>query len=221
MPIYLIGDIHGQFSKMMDQVDKFDLKNCYLICVGDLGLGFRMSDTQCCILMNQFFRERNIKFYSIRGNHDDPLYFKGRWRVNHSHFELIEDYTLMELNGEKFLFVGGAVSIDRRYRLEGQSYWIDEIFKLEMDKIKECDVIVTHSGPTWNGPFEKGGIQGWCDKDPTLWDECVKERKEHDILIKESKAEYHYCGHFHAYYSVDFNGCRSRILDEFEIVEHK
>ena len=76
------------------------------------------------------------------------------------------------------------------------------------------------SGPTWNGPFEKDGIQSWCDKDPTLWEECLKERTEHDILIKKSKAKRHYCGHFHQYYFVDFDDCCSRIIAEFEIVQH-
>lgn len=220
MPIYFIGDIHGQFANLLTLLERIELKDCYLICVGDFGIGFRESDTTSCILMNDFFKERNIMFYSIRGNHDDPLFFKGRWRIKHSNFELLEDYTSMELNGEKFLFVGGAVSIDRLYRHEGLSYWIDEIFKLDLDKIQECDVIVTHSGPTWNGPFEKDGIQSWCDKDPTLWEECLKERTEHDILIKKSKAKRHYCGHFHQYYFVDFDDCCSRIIAEFEIVQH-
>jgi hypothetical protein len=78
---------------------------------------------------------------------------------------------------------------------------------------------VTHSAPTWSGPFDKSGISGWCDRDETLWDECLQERKDHDVLIKLCGASRHYCGHFHTSSSVDFDGCISTILDELEVKE--
>ena len=93
-----------------------------------------------------------------------------------SNLEFIEDYTVKDLNGEKFLFVGGAISIDRRYRRESIDYWIDEPFVFDENKAQECDVLVTHSAPSWIGPFDKDGISGWCAKDENLWDEGVMER---------------------------------------------
>jgi hypothetical protein len=196
-----------------------EIRNFTLIGVGDLGVGFLDADKQARQFdyINSFFGGKGIDFIGIRGNHDDPSYFNGS--IDRSNFKLLPDYTSLTLNDKEFLFVGGAVSIDRKIRKEGVSYWADEKFFLDHSKIKRCDVLVTHSAPTWSGPFDKSGISGWCDRDETLWDECLQERKDHDVLIKLCGASRHYCGHFHTSSSVDFDGCISTILDELEVKE--
>lgn len=222
--VYLIGDLHGNNDALIRRIKAGDLRDCVLICVGDFGVGFqdqKHKEMARLKFLNEFFQTRNIQFYSIAGNHDDPDYFRGETRVVLSNLELLEDYTLKEFNGERFLFVGGAVSIDRIMRIPGRSWWEDEVFVLDPDRVQKCDVLITHSCPSWSGPFDKQGISGWCAKDPTLWEECVKERKDHDELIKLSEAKRHYCGHFHLSSLVDFGDCWSKILDIEEIVEHR
>lgn len=223
-PVFVIGDIHGLFVKLVDQIVKNDLMDCVMISVGDYGIGFNSSykdelETQKKI--NDFLKLRNIMLYIIRGNHDDPSFFKGAGRLVFSNLEFLEDYTVKDINDEKFLFVGGALSIDRKYRRDGISYWIDEVFTLDESQVTECDVLITHSAPSWIGPFDKAGISGWCDKDPTLWDECLKERKDHNKLFKLAKPKKSYCGHFHCSTVVDFDGCWATILNELEIKEHR
>jgi hypothetical protein len=189
--------------------------------VGDLGVGFKSPDKQHreIELLNNRFKKRNIQFKGARGNHDDPKYFLGT--VNHSHFELIRDYSYQTFNGEKFLFVGGAVSIDRRIRVPNMSWWEDEAFVLKPELVDKVDVLITHSAPNWIGDFSKQGIAGWCEKDPTLWEECVKEREDIAKLIELCGAKKHWCGHFHQSHFASHNGCDSRILDILEIVEHR
>jgi predicted phosphodiesterase len=223
-PVLLIGDIHGAFGRLKDIVHKQGIENCYLICVGDLGIGFKRTQTgeiMACADLNDYFSKKNIHFMSVRGNHDNPDYFNKDQRIVMSNFELLPDYTVKELNGEKFLFVGGAISIDRLYRVPGQSYWHDEPFVLKPELATECDVLVTHSGPTWNGPFDKEGLAGWGERDPELWDDCYKERIAHDELIKLAKPKMHYCGHFHSYHWVEMNGCYSTILSIEQVKEHR
>jgi len=223
-PVLLIGDIHGAFGRLKDIVHKQGIENCYLICVGDLGIGFKRTQTgeiMACADLNDYFSKKNIHFMSVRGNHDNPDYFNKDQRIVMSNFELLPDYTVKELNGEKFLFVGGAISIDRLYRVPGQSYWHDEPFVLKPELATECDVLVTHSGPTWNGPFDKEGLAGWGERDPELWDDCYKERIAHDELIKLAKPKMHYCGHFHSYHWVEMNGCYSTILTIEQVKEHR
>lgn len=219
-PTLIVGDIHGEWDALFRKIDHLDLRDATLLCVGDVGIGFveRPKQERQHIHINNFFKSRDIEFLSIKGNHDDPAYFDGS--INLSHFKLLPDYTTLTLNDKKFLFVGGAISIDRTIRKEGISYWKDEVFKLDESKIQQCDILITHSAPTWNGPIEKNGmLANFCQKDATLWDECMEERKQHDALIKLSGAKRHFAGHFHGYFVVDFDDCVSTILDILQIAE--
>jgi len=218
--VYILGDNHGRYDVMFRFIEAYEIKDCILIHVGDGGEGFAPYDKQ----MRQFyhyndrFKSKGIEYLSIRGNHSDPAYFDGS--VNLSHFKLLPDYHTQIINGEKFLFVGGAISIDRKIRKEGFSYWRDEPFVLDKSKIEECDVLITHSAPTWIGPLDKKGILSWCEKDEFLWRDCLKEREDHDILFQLAKPKKSYAGHFHQRFSVDINGCRAKILAELEIIPH-
>lgn len=221
-PTLVVGDIHGEWDALFRKIDHLDLRDCTLICVGDLGVGFKVShakEIRALQFANDFFVARDIQFLSIRGNHDNPAYFNGEIQT-FSNLRLVPDYHVETINDKKFLFVGGAISIDRKLRKLWFSYWSDEAFKLDHSKIQRCDVLITHSAPTWNGPIEKNGmLASFCQKDPTLWDECMEERKQHDILIKLTGAKRHYCGHFHESSIVDFDDCVSTILDILQIAE--
>jgi hypothetical protein len=220
--IYIVGDLHGSFGPMKMSILNYNISDCILICVGDLGVGFHHPNREPSIWrdLNSFFAEHNITFLSIRGNHDDPKYFCGPDRIVLSNLELVADYTRKTINGEEFLFVGGAISVDRFHRRPGTSYWHDETFVLRPELATQCDVLITHSAPLWNGPTDKGGISSWCDKDKTLWDECVQERKDHSSLIQLCTPKKHYCGHFHMSSVTENNGCVSTILNIDEIKQH-
>lgn len=221
LPVLICGDLHGEWDALFRKLESLKLENCILIGVGDLGIGFKSPDKQHKEIefVNNRFKKRNIQFKGCRGNHDDQGYFLGSVKL--SNFELLPDYTYREFNGEKFLFVGGAVSVDRRGRVPNMSWWEDEAMVLKPELVKKVDVLITHSCPSYNGPFEKGAISGWCERDSTLWEECVEERKLHDKLIELCECKKHYCGHFHLSSDVEVNGCRSKILDILEIVEHR
>lgn len=216
--IYVIGDIHSDWKNVFEKIKYYDLRNCILISVGDIGIGFIPSDKQSrqLNLINDFFQGREIKFLGIRGNHDDPDYFNGE--VNLSNVRLLPDYHTEVINECKFLFVGGAISIDRTERLSGKSYWENEKFNLREDLVSECDILITHSAPVWNGPIDKTGLDYWIRKDVSLWSECLIERRGHSRLIELAKPKKHYCGHFHISSIIDNIGCESRILDILEIV---
>ena len=218
--VYLIGDTHGEWHILNQLINKYDIRDIHLIHVGDIGVGFKHPEKEKEIFefQNTFFADRNIHFIGIRGNHDDPSYFGGELKL--SNFELVPDYTYREINGETFLFVGGAVSIDRTLRVPYVSWWEDELLVLKLDLVKKADVLVTHSAPHWIGPFDKAGIDWYCQKDAPLWGECVQERKDIAELIKLAKPSRSYHGHFHITAQVDFDGCLARILNMHEMIEH-
>lgn len=236
-PIYIVGDIHGRFDKLQEEIKRFDIRDCTIICVGDLGIGFaypidKKKEQRIHAQQNEWFGRRNIKFYSIRGNHDDPQFFTGDTRVVKDNFELLEDYSTLELNGEKFLFIGGAISVDRectdsrgvKYRREGLTYWKDEVLVLKPELLQPCDVLITHTAPTWNGPLDKEGIRSIVNYDivdPTLWDECIVERKNIDEIIRVTRPKMQYCGHFHSYHWVESWDCYSTILAILQFKEHR
>ena len=228
--VYFIGDIHGNIinttrhtrTLKRDVIERFDLRDCLIICVGDLGLGFGGSIEELHEL-NEFLKGVNVTLWSIRGNHDDPALFNGVQRYQLSNFEAIEDYTVREINEELFLFVGGGISIDRtgRHRNQGSTYWEDERFVFDYKKIVHCDVLVTHSGPTWIGPYDKSGLQDWARNDPSLLSDCAQERINHNSLVNISTPKKHYCGHFHMYQVIEHNNCTHHILEELQIYEHR
>lgn len=218
-PTLIVGDIHGEWEALFRKIDHLDLRDATLLCVGDVGIGFveRSKQERQHIHINNFFKSRDIEFLSIKGNHDDPAYFDGS--INLSHFKLLPDYTTLTLNDKKFLFVGGAISIDRTIRKEGISYWKDEAFKLDRSKIQQCDVLITHSIPTGLGEFSKNGIVYWCEKDLNLWDDCMKEREDIAILYDLAKPKQAFSGHFHVSLAQERNKCMCKIIDILEIVE--
>lgn len=236
-PIYIVGDVHGRFDLLQQEIKRFDLRDCIIICVGDLGIGFEfkynpMKEHRIHAQQNEWFGRRGIKFYSIRGNHDDPQFFRGDTRVVYDNFEMLEDYTTLDLNGEKFLFIGGAISVDRecvsrsgvKYRREGETYWKEEVLVLHPDKLQDCDVLITHTAPSWNGPLDKEGIRSIVDYDivdPTLWDECIAERRTIDEIIRNVRPKMHYCGHFHCYSWCENWDCYSTILSILQFKEHR
>jgi hypothetical protein len=158
-------------------------------------------------------------FYCIRGNHDDPSLFDGS--IAHSNIVLLEDYSQMLFGDKKIQLVGGAVSIDRIHRKPGTSYWSKEPFLYEPDKAVECDILITHTAPSWIGPTVKDNhrIQYWLDNDDCLYEDLSFERQELDKLIRKCKPTRHFCGHFHLHAVAEQDGCISRILDIDELLE--
>jgi hypothetical protein len=214
------GDNHGEWNKLFNIIDRRRMRDCVLIGVGDTGIGFQPPNHQKFMIneLNSSFKERNIRYMSIRGNHCNPSYFDGSVKL--TNFELVRDYSYKEINGEKYLFVGGAISVDRVSRIDGETYWKDEIFIFKPELVEECDVLITHSTPTWLGPSDKKSLEYWCSKDDELWEECCKERLEIDKLMDACKAKKSYHGHFHLSNRTDFKNCHSKMLDINEFIQH-
>lgn len=222
-PVYILGDVHGKWEELFRRINTAAISDCYLICVGDLGIGFKNShskEMRCLEIANAFFSKRDIQFLSIRGNHDDPVFFNREIREL-SNLRLIPDYHVEFINEEKFLFAGGAISIDRQIRQPKVSYWEDEPFVLRPEFAVKCDVLITHSAPTWLGPVDKQGIIGWCGKDEYLWRDCTKERDDIGKIVELSRPSRLYCGHFHEYHTAENKGCRAFIIEELGLKEHR
>lgn len=120
---FVIGDIHGDLDMLKTHItNDEDIRNCNLIIAGDIGLGFKKTKTHFeeYHLLNKWLNEKGINLYLIRGNHDKPEYFNSQL-IELSNVIAIEDYTILTINNTNILCVGGAISIDRTYRLRKYS----------------------------------------------------------------------------------------------------
>jgi hypothetical protein len=220
-PLLFLGDHHGNWGMLFEIIKDKNIENCTLISVGDLGIGFHFKkefEYKSCEKLSDKFKERNIHFFGIRGNHDDPYFFEGENRIVYENFELLEDYTVAEYEGKFIQFIGGAYSIDRTARKEGVSYWSGEEVKLDRGKCKEVDILVTHTTPSWCFPQQFNEmVYGWALEDAYLIGDLSNERAIMDEIFKLCKPKLHLYGHFHSSWTEEINACKHKLLDINEI----
>lgn len=238
-PIIMLGDIHGEFEKLKWSIKLKNITDCYIIQVGDFGVGFLKPDIEFNRLkdLNKFLKSRNITMIAIRGNHDNPTYFNGS--VTYSNLLLLPDYSTMTLNGLKYLFVGGALSIDRRYRQslrEDRSYWEDEVFVYDENLLKEAfppsvDVLITHT--TTKTIIDEMKALAYLNEtlvdmfaikyyDDTLKEELDAENIEVEKLFNQlPNLKYHFFGHYHTSFKMKLDRTESMLLDIFEMYEFR
>jgi Icc-related predicted phosphoesterase len=221
-PVIFLGDHHGCWFDVLDELDERKITNSYRICVGDSGIGFEPKDRRerLLILLNNEFAHRNIHFMSIRGNHDDPLFFTGKNRVKLSNFELIEDYTVMSYDSTLIQFIGGAISIDRTHRTLNVSYWSDEGLVLDLDKTQKVDVLVTHTAPSRCFPQQFNQmVYDWAKSDTALLAELTSERTSMDSILASCNPSLHVYGHFHHSWTETVENCKHKLLNINELWE--
>lgn len=223
-PLLFLGDHHGSWNFVFDVIRSKGIKDSYIICVGDGGHGFQSKEKEIkqTEKLNNLFKEHNIEYKSIRGNHDDPTYFKGGNRICLSNFELIEDYTVYKYNSKSFQFIGGAISIDRTGRNLGASYWEEERVVFHKDSCKKVDVLVTHTAPSHCFPQQFNEmVYGWAREDAYLLEDLTDERSVMDEIFKLCNPTFHLYGHFHSSCTERVNGCVSKLLDINEFWEYR
>ena len=222
--MYFLADIHGDFYV----IEKFCRKNeekkpITVIQIGDFGAGFsaRHNFISDMDYLNQILAEYNVTLYVIRGNHDDPQYFDGSYNF-WSNLKLMADYSVIEVEGKRILLIGGAISIDRLHRVEGRSYWKDEVYKLDEGSLmlkKNIDIVATHTAPSFAYPTKFNSlVYSFADGDPTLLTELTQERVLLDRTYELLKAnenpmvEWFY-GHFHTNHITEYENTTFRLLD--------
>jgi UDP-2,3-diacylglucosamine pyrophosphatase LpxH len=222
-PLLFLGDHHGEWRFLFDIIREKNIENCNIISVGDLGIGFKYkkeSEYSQSEKLSNMFKEKNINFYGIAGNHDNRFFFEGKNRIVYENFELFEDYTVAEYNGKTIQFIGGAISIDRTGRREGISYWEDEKVVFDKDKCQKVDILVTHTAPSWCFPQQFNEmVYGWAREDAYLLEDLTDERAVMDEIFKICKPSLHLYGHFHTSVTERINGCIHKLLDINEIWE--
>jgi len=223
-PIYLLGDHHGTYQDLLVETDRIKLRDAILVHVGDGEEGYDGLDAAFFRKLSSEFGARGIEYLSIRGNHSNPVFFNGDHIFDN--VKLLPDYTRREWHGQNWLFVGGAVSINRLDRVRGKTWWPEEAFALNRKLAGPADVLVTHSGPTWIIPPQRNAfVAQYCrdekERGKDLRKELRHERNLHDELFNLVRPKFWYLGHFHQSLRKTQYGCRTRILNCSELARHR
>lgn len=139
----------------------------------------------------------------VDGNHDDHLRLKKlRGRVRVRGVEIAKNVIYQprgsvheDEDGTRFLFLGGAPSIDQARRIEGVSWWPEEVIsKTDLDLALSAKapihVLVTHDAPAFPPGFTPKGSPRYR-RDQRLSMTRV------DKLIQRHRPTLHVHGHWH------------------------
>jgi len=221
---FLIGDLHGKWGSIPRHLDTMPSNICYLQ-VGDFGIGFYDNEMDKLRKLNEFLVEKNSDIYIIRGNHDNPYWFNDdlydNLKSELTNIFFIPDYTVLNIENENILCIGGAISIDRIPRIKRgiengtTEYWPDEKIIFDYDKAnsyRNIDRMVTHTSPNFAMPWSIGKIvYEFAEKDKSLIKDITTERTKLtdlvNIIMSNNKLKGYYYGHFHNYYTTYVNNC--------------
>jgi hypothetical protein len=223
-PTYLLGDHHADYDDLLRVIIRKGLRDCRLVHVGDGEEGYPDHwDDQIAERLDNAFGALGIEYLSIRGNHSNPAVFDGSIML--PNFKLLPDYTQMEIDGQTWLFVGGAVSINRLDREPAKTWWPEEPMVLRENLAGAADVLVTHAGPSWTAPPPNPLVEYFirCEEAigcNTLRQELVDEQHRHDRLFELVRPKWWYFGHYHHSATHGLNGCEIRQLDCAELARH-
>lgn len=221
--IYFTGDIHGEFMPLTYALtQRYCLKDCHVIVCGDIGMGFHKLNyyVDTFKTMNKKLVKNNIQLYFIRGNHDNPVYFNDTPEAlkHFNNIHLVRDYTVLHINKHNILCVGGASSVDKKFRIKDVSWWeFENVLPYEKIDCENVDTVCTHCAPMFcNPPYER---ISWMDDE---LDE--KSRRDRTILaelyfdlLKHNEPKFWFYGHYHDSYSCELS---NKINDFSDIDKH-
>ena len=209
--VYAIGDLHGEFNSLSYFVKTYNIENSIILVCGDVGMGFNKKGyyKQTFSALNKDLKKRNTYILFIRGNHDDPECFKTT-DYNTKFIKLIPDYTVIEVfnvddikqEGESFniLAVGGAISIDRKQRIE-----TNKRYALEYSRWHSC---------SFEEAMKKLEQKCYWENETPYFDyDILEEIKNNDIKIEVVAT--HTCPHFCVPYTKD--GIKGWLANDYNL----
>lgn len=221
--VAFIGNFNGNVDLIKDAIS--GIFDSVIICTGDLYIGkieFN-DDVERIASLQYILHSNNCKFVIIRGNHDNPKYFKRRSSFISEMKEIAEDvylaqdYSVIQLEDKNILCIGGARSIDRFLTIKKIDYWQNEDIQTPpMDFYEELnnndikvDIIVSHSAPLFAKPDEyskklkyyNSYLMNACAMyDPSLKNDVYLERLLlkgiYEKLNNKHHIKYYIYGHF-------------------------
>ena len=200
----ILGDVHGQWFSVNKLLDRALIRHpdiTRIIQVGDLGInwpeGYDHTGQMAYSKWNvaESVRNAGIPVHWVDGNHEN--------------FGKLEEYggsgnpdvihqprgSVLEVEGVRVMFFGGAFSIDHKYRVPGVSIWPQETIKrqeieLALKQKGPFDALFTHDRPDqfpcpFSGDNPEKDLGGRAD------------RVALDMLWDKYSPSFWFFGHYH------------------------
>ena len=144
--IFVTGDCHGSVVKLIDFIQKYDLKDDGIIVLGDMGLFWQDNQEDAKFNINLYEKNCNgVHLYWLDGNHEN-FNIINSWNCDKNHLYNNSEhihYCPRGFSGfignKSVLFMGGADSVDKFIRkIRHLGWWENEtITDADVDKVIE------------------------------------------------------------------------------------
>ena len=209
---YFTGDFHGDVWSLNDRFADIKLKEeDIVIILGDAGLNYydnkkdkerkRILNTNgieyLCVHGNHEMRPSTIESYHEEKWHNGIVYVEDEYR----NLKFAKDGEIYELDGMRYIVIGGAYSVDKYYRLANKYKWFsdeqpDETIKNRVEDVLEkedwkIDYVLSHTCPSKYVPVEAflpGLDQKMIDHSTEEWLDTIEDRLSYSKWL---------CGHWH------------------------
>ena len=206
-----VGDIHGDFTPLVSLIK--NNKDAILLQCGDFGwwkpLRNRILD------VDRICKENNVIIHWCEGNHEDHPFIKKNDMVTPNIIHQPRGSTITLPDGRVVLFIGGADSIDKKYRTAGYD-WFPEDENITINDIRnlpdiDVDVIISHTAPEYfDLMLPKTGHFAGTDLSTYKDNNCILL----NLVFDKYKPKEWYFGHFHKYDEGEYNNCEWVLLSD-------
>lgn len=199
----LIGDVHGNstwaHTAMYHASDQGAERVFFL---GDFGYSFRPSFVMA---LTNASVDTGLIIEWIDGNHEDFDYLESIGFDLGPNFKYHPRGSVEDIDGVRFMFLGGATSVDRQWRTPGKSWWPQEALTFtdvaRAHEAGKADIILSHDAPHLppmlndnTAPFPKIDLQ---------ISGLHRAIYRHVYNDAQPKAIFH--GHYHVFYRKQYN----------------
>lgn len=173
MKILMLGDTHGDFSAVKLALEAAQVRGCEVVIqLGDFGFGWdlhRDPGEQFPARVNALAKQFKMSFMWCDGNHEgfDELerivdMASSSPQQMGSNLWYLPRGCMFEIAGVQFLALGGAYSIDKDHRVEGVSWWrqemitnadVERCFQV-LEENGQPHVMIAHDVPEGIFPFD-------------------------------------------------------------------
>lgn len=195
--VLVVGDLHGEWSRLNGLISEKQPE--LILQCGDFGWWPMFSCEKPVLYGKQRvwshrgIKTKNTKIYWCDGNHEDHEDLKKYEEISEVYgnvFYCPRGSTLTLKDGRVVLFIGGAESIDKEYRIEGRDWFREEIISTkDLDNAllaDRVDIVLSHTCPSEFSIITRS-VQKF--NDPSM--------KALSVILEKYKPSQWIFGHFH------------------------